>query len=267
MIRKFECRNCGHRFEVDDQSQVACPQCNSDNVEFARSGKILWIVGGILVVAIFGGLWLWKACDTSNYPGNPDDVNPNDTLIIIPPKVEVGELTFEKDGYAFEAVGENIPVKKFYYAVLTYDHSEEIARSKDGHFTGVPACEWDSHTYDIAVFDAAADTIICLIDKPGFIKQKSVEECKNAEWIQGLIDQKDLSLLGAGENDYVAPDCKLIFQGLSSDAVNVPTTLSEVLEKLDMEAWTSVRVTAVDCDDMNRIAKIRLKVVEADSDF
>lgn len=276
MIRKFECENCGHHFEADDRQQVACPKCKSDNIDVAGSGGAWKILLWVFLLAIVVAVVLWRvltlASSIENKDPDEESKNPDTADVVIdikmPATVEVSELTFEKGGYAFEAKGQNIPVKEFYYVVLdSYDHKKEVARSKDGRFKDVPFCEEDSHTYDIAVVDAQTDTIVCLIDKPGFVRQVAVATCQTADWLQKLIDAHDLSLIGAGENDYVSPECELVFQGLSADATNVPTNLFEVLEKLEMDTWQSVKVTAVDCDKMNRIVKIRLSVFEADNDF
>ena len=84
------------------------------------------------------------------------------------------------------------------------------------------------------------------------------------EELQQLIDKRDPSLNGAGENDYLAPDYKLKFSGLPADAVNVPQILADVTDKLDWEVWQKVTVTALGYDDMNRISSITLQVVVTD---
>jgi hypothetical protein len=65
----------------------------------------------------------------------------------------------------------------------------------------------------------------------------------------------------------LAPDYKLKFNGLPSDAVNIPKILSEVFEKIDMEVWKSATVLSLDYDEMNRIKTITLKVVVSNDNF
>ena len=49
---------------------------------------------------------------------------------------------------------------------------------------------------------------------------------------------------------------------LPKDAVNVPSTLGEVFDKLDNEIWESVKVNALEYDEMNRIVKISMSIKE-----
>ncbi len=80
--------------------------------------------------------------------------------------------------------------------------------------------------------------------------------------LQARIEKRDETLMGVGENDYLNPGYKLKFVGLPSDAVNVPSTLGEVFDKLDNEIWSSVKVNSLDYDDMNRISMIKLSIKE-----
>lgn len=53
MKRNFECLNCHHQFEAEDDKDVTCPQCNSDNVRPVgkKTGTKL-IYAGIFAVAL-----------------------------------------------------------------------------------------------------------------------------------------------------------------------------------------------------------------------
>ena len=277
MSRKFECRNCGTIFEAADNEIVKCPRCDSDNVDYAhyRVSKNVWkvimlIISLLLIVFAFWGL---RYCDdNTQYPieqssggreGGDTITKPGEYGLLEPPKITVGDLVFEKDGYSFEVNVENSPKGKYYYIILdTYDNNKEIARCNNGKFEKIPPSEADGGTYDIALRDASCDSVICKINKPGFIVQKAVTSKMSLGELQKKIDDKDESLMGVGKNDYLSPECKIEFIGLPKDALNVPTTMAEVFEKLDFEVWTSVKVTALEYDDMNRISKISMRVTE-----
>lgn len=279
MIRKFECKDCKHRFEADDAGQVLCPKCNSDNVEYAHFHlpPVVWKVGGIILLAAILAIVATKTIRTI-CPGPQKDepiaerdsldhardtTYVNETGLMLPPVINIGELVFEEDGYTFEVTVENAPALKFYYAILdSYNHKKVIAKSNDGKFKGVPFSAADGGCYDVALMDVSADTLICCIDKTGFIKQKAVTKKMPVSELQSLIDSRDVSLMGVGENDYLNPDYKLKFSGLPSDAVNVPTTLGEVFDKLENEIWSSVKVSSLEYDDMNRISAIQLTIKE-----
>lgn len=277
MIRKFECKNCQNRFEADDEGQVVCPKCNSDNVEYAHFHipSMIWkIAGGIILLLIIGVIAAnidWKSpqqtVESTNEKDSTeiiiDDTYRIETGLSLPPEIIVGELTFEEKGYTFEVKVENPPSLKFYYAIVDpYNSKKIVAKSDDGKFKDVPCSEADGGMYDISLIDASADTIICNIQKPGFIKQKAVTKKMTVDDLQSKINSRDASLMGVGENDYLSPEYTLKLNGLSSDAVNIPSTLGEVFDKLDNEIWESVKVKSLEYDDMNRIKKIELSVKE-----
>lgn len=56
MKRNFECLACHHKFEADDQMDVVCPQCSSDNVKPVSSsnGKVLLYIGTFVVALVLG---------------------------------------------------------------------------------------------------------------------------------------------------------------------------------------------------------------------
>lgn len=278
MIRKFECYNCKTRFEAEDSKQVLCPKCNSDNVEYTHFHvpSVMWKAGGIallvIILTFIAMKFDWKrpalqnnenAIEKDSLDFARDTTYVKETGLTLPPVINIGDLTFEEDGYTFEVTVENTPALNFYYAILDpYNHKKTIAKSDNGKFKGVPFSTADGGCYDVALIDKSADTLICCIEKTGFIAQKAVAKKMSVQELQSLIDRRDISLMGVGENDYLNPDYKLKFSGLPSDAVNVPTTLGEVFDKLENEIWSSVKVSSLEYDDMNRISVIQLSIME-----
>ncbi|MBO4673399.1 MAG: zinc ribbon domain-containing protein [Bacteroidaceae bacterium] len=287
MIRKFECKNCKKRFEADDANEVVCPHCQSDNVEYAtfHIPSKVWKTSGIIVlmIGVVYGLSLvsWENLFANGgketaTPPDSDTIRivlnqqyTNETGEEIPPEIEIGSRTFEGVGYSFAATVKNLKVTDFYYAVLDpYNEQNVIVRSDDGRFKDVPYSKADGSIYTIAVFDAKTDTILCKMEQvTGFIKQKSVSKKMSVSELQAKIDKRDPSLMGVGENDYLSPNYTLTFVGLPKDAPNKPENLYDVFEKLDMETWTSVKVSSLEYDDMNRISGITLKVQESNDNF
>lgn len=277
MIRKFECKNCKTQFEADDQNTVICPHCQSDNVDYAKFSipSKVYKIGGcviallIVIFALFQIDWGTNSEDevtggTTHCPGGPEVVIVEG--LDVPPVIKVGELKFEDNGYTFNVVVDNRPAGNTYIAIINPLNQKVIGKSEDGEFKGIPYSEADGFFYTIALMNAA-DSILTSIDKPGFIKQASVTTKMTVAELQKKMNSRDESLLGIGENDYLAPDYKLKFVGLPSDAVNIPKILSEVFEKIDMEVWQSATVTSLEYDDLNRINKITLKVVVSNDNF
>ena len=283
MIKKFDCKNCKKQFEADDQGVITCPYCHSDNVEPARfhlpswTGRIGLIIVLVLVVA---GAW-WLLGKTSF---NSDDMDSNDEEILdslstdndsldyeyvedIPPTVDITEPVFDGKYYTVTVKAKNVQKGiNFYYVRMNHFGDKKVLqKSEDGHFKDIPYCEEDGSSYDFAIMDANSDTLLSTpTPVTGFIRQVSVSKKMTMQELQALIDKRDPSLYGAGENDYLAPDYKLKFVGLPADAVNIPKILAEVIEKLDMESWQKVSVKSLDYDDMNRIDNITLQVIVSD---
>lgn len=277
MQRRFECKNCQALFEADNTKNVQCPKCGSDNVEYVQFHIPVkfWKLGGILLVILAVGLLIvnidrfqpstqysvgGEVKDTAQI--ERDTTYINETGLQLPAEINVGELVFEADGYKFDITVKNPPLQNFYFAVVEYHGEKIVAKSNDGRFAGVPYSPDDGGTYTLSLFDASTDTIICSIEKPGFIRQIAVAQKMTLAVLQSKIDNRDISLEGAGENEYLSPDYKLEFVGLSSDAVNIPSTLGEIFDKLDNEIWKSVKVNSLEYDDMNRISKIVLIIKE-----
>ena len=268
MLRKFECKECKTRFEADDAHSVVCPHCQSDNVDYAHfhiSAKVWKIIAG----CVLGGLIVWGIvspppfiCPPPDGPG-PDTLDTTiiDSIYIGFPILNIGEPVENEGYYTVDVVVENPGVAKIYYAILDpYNNSHIIAKADKGHFTKIPSSKADGGVYDIAVFDAKEDTIICKKDKPGFIPIVSPPSDRmSKEDLQDSIDARALSLMGKGENNYLASDYTLKFVGLPKDAVSVPTILAEVFEKLDF-SWISVKVVDLKYGKDNRISEITLKV-------
>ena len=280
MVRKFECKQCKARFEADDAKQVLCPKCGSDNVEYAHfhipanAWKALCVVLAVLIIIGVAMNLDWgnrvTPGDTNIVKKDSDSLRIvedstyiDETGLSLPPEINVGELIFEGKGYKCNVTVKNPPKVKYYYAIVDpYNNKRVVAKSENGVFADVPYSNADGGTYDVYLFDASADTIICRTEKPGFIKQQAVAKKMTTAELQSRIDSRDDSLMGVGENDYLNPDYELKLIGLSGDAVNVPSTLGEVFEKLEYGNWESVKVNSLEYDDMNRISKIVLSVKE-----
>lgn len=265
MIRKFECKNCKNIFEADDAGHVECPKCHSDNVDFASNKKISKVAIGLLVLTVLLAIGGGVVFLSPNSPKREEPIVIVDTFLTEPPTVEVSEPIYDdkKERYSVELIAKNVPrgMEISYVRMDHFGNHDVLQTSTDGKFTDIPYCEDDGHCYDFAIMDVKADTLLCAaVPKPGFIRVVVVKEKMTKEELQRLIDKRDQSLIGAGENDFLAPDVKLKFKGLPEDAVNIPENLSSVFEKIDFGIWASVTVDNLKWDDKNRISEITLIV-------
>ena len=77
--------------------------------------------------------------------------------------------------------------------------------------------------------------------------------------MQKLLDDEDETLIGNGENPYLAPNYEIEFMGIK-DSEELPTNLADVIEKVYMGVWNSVKVEAVEYDNTMHISRITLSV-------
>ena len=278
--KRFECRQCHHRFEADDKGVVVCPKCQSDNVDYAHfhvPAKVWkWGVAALIVVVAGCLLSQVRMCDGSGSA----NVEEGDSLIVagdsdtiaiaaievkdlpVPPHVDIkgGKPTFKDDGYAFSVTIKHAPQEQFYVAVLDCDdHRKVIAKADDDlTFTGVPAS--DNGQYDFGVFDAATDALLGYSTRSGFIRQEKVASKMSIAELQKLIDSDDPSLKGRGANPQISPDYELHVVGLNAEDSTKPASLTDVLRKLKFEEWSAVEVTDMKYDEKNRVSVITIKV-------
>ena len=194
---------------------------------------------------------------------SPTDPFYPDYSIVIPPTVEVTEPEFDGKNYTVNVSAENVPKgMKFYYVRMNHFGDKKILqKSNDGSFSDIPYNEESGNSYDFAIMDARTDTLMCdPVPITGFVRQIIVDPSKKMtkEQLQKLIDNNDESLLGVGENDFLAPIYKLFYEGNADDN---PQSFSGIKERLILGIWDKVTVTKIGYDDKNRINSITLKVV------
>lgn len=266
MVRKFECINCHRVFDADDTQLVKCPRCGSDNVEFAAKRLPKWVVlVSLLGIVLIGIIYL--CLKPKHNEEKATDTNPTEAIVNEPPRFEIIDRKVDDEGlYAFKIRVENAPGKKFYYSVTDLSADVVIATSKDGSFSKIKASEDPEGAYMIQLIASKGDTLLYQDRVDGFMKVEHVDTKMTAEELQQLIDSRDQSLLGVGENKYLSPTCELRFNGLSENDEH-PTNLADVLEKLDMEVWESAKVESIEYDDTKHIRSISFRVKKNNFDF
>lgn len=274
MIKKFECKTCKKRFEADIQSRVVCPHCQSDNVEICNHQHIpgwVWKTLSAIFVVLLAGWAVFHFFLSPDNPTNPTTSQWDEDSVSVgyidpqdPPTVRISEPSWSKDlMYSVNVKALNVDGNmKFYYVMLSHFEKKVLQKSDDGHFSNIPYCAEDGHSYDFAIMDSNTDTLLCVpVSQIGFVKQITIDDDKKmtVEQLQKLIDTQDSSLNGIGENAYLAPDYKLEFVNLPSD-MNKPESWSEIFEMLDFEIWKNVTVTKLSYDEKKRINKVTLRI-------
>ena len=277
MQKKFECLSCHNQFEADDQTMVKCPKCGSDNVEFAHFHlPKSWWKWSLAVVILISVTIVLSNIDWSNdtpmqqenivvvepdtteiFVEDADYIDPEPLPINITPSILAGKPTYGDDGYSLAIRVKDAPGGKYYVSLLEHNGTKEVARSNDGeHFTGIPTSTNDG-LFDVAVFLAANDSMICSpLPVGGFESQEVVKDVMTKEQLQKLIEDVNSDLTGA--QDWIVTNYKLHFTGLSADDTP-PVKLSEVQTRLDL-LWDKVTVAKLEYDKNHRITDVYIDV-------
>lgn len=271
MIRKFECKKCHRQFEADDQHQVVCPHCLSDNVEPASShfSIRIWkfVAAFVVLVLACSAIIPFRNCgggESIIVPPFPEDSDTIDYPEPIPPTVRVSQPVYNDQGlYSVDVEAKNVNGNiSFYYVMLSHFDKLVLQKNENGHFGNIHYCDEDSHSYDFAIMDSKTDTLLCVpIEQTGFVRQVTIESSKKmtAEQLQKLIDTQDESLNGVGESDYLAPDYQLKFTGLPSD-IKTPESWRDLFDLIEFEQIRKATISQLTYDDKNRVKTITLKV-------
>lgn len=179
---------------------------------------------------------------------------------------EVVKATFDKKAnkYNYRVSARFVPSgSTVTYEMLMPFEDKIVAKSEDGKFVGIePSPDSDGGgSYRVrAVAKKDGKTVATAMrDCTGFIKQRAVSKKLTIDQVQKLVEKRDNSLLGVGENDYFAPNYKMSFTGLDRDDENL-AVMQDVFDHIDLGMWKSVTVTGLKYDEMNRVCEIQFRV-------
>lgn len=280
MKRKFECKDCHHKFAADDKNIVKCPHCGSDNVDFASIHipyKLIGITILIVLVIILLTQIDYKSIfshseehgeevtDTAQVQEDIIQEELNHEIqklgIIIPPTIE-GVSKMELD----ENCNYNVTIKIGHapeggYSVHITDvkTNQVIAESNNGIFKGIPFSKNGGKYYAQIVSSSTNEALSEKTEITGFVEVKPIPRALTKAELQELINKQDKSLLGH-DNEYLSPVYQIKYKDLPKDLDYLPDNLADVFEMLDFGSWTSVEVVSLEYDETHHISSITLKV-------
>lgn len=280
MIRKFECKECGSKFSSEDNGQVICPHCSSDNVDYATL-HIPYKYISIVICAIFAVILLLNI-DYSSLFSQKDGEDEADTIRIvsedgptqeqldneliekigsIPPTIAgVSNMEVDKDGnYNFVVNVSHAPKKGYSVVISDLKTGEIIAKSSNGVFNGISFSKNEGRYYAQIVKASTDEALSEKTEITGFVEVKNISQKLSVNELQDLINKKDPSLLGY-DNEYLSPVYKIKYASLPNGSDYAPDNLADVFEMLDFGTWNSVEVTSLDYDETKHISSITLKV-------
>lgn len=286
MIRKFECKDCGSKFSLEEDEQVKCPQCGSDNVDYA-SIHVPYKSIGIAICVVLAVILLlmvdYSSIFSSFFSSDKEEVEKNDSIpsssidesvtqeelnreiqdlgITVPPTIKgIDKMELDDDGnYNVVVKIEHAPEKGYSVQISDIKTNKVVAKSDNGVFKGVPSSKNDGKYFAQIVNASTNEALSEQTEITGFVEIKSISKKLSISELQNLINKQDPSLLGH-DNEYLSPVYKIKYASLPKGSDYAPDNLADVFEMLDMDVWTSVEVTSLDYDDTKHISSITLKV-------
>lgn len=290
MIRKFECKDCGKRFSFEENEQVKCPHCSSDNVDYDSihipykyiAIALCVVLVGILISRIdFGSLSSSITSNEGNETELPESTSENNYVednknqevlneeikslgIEIPPTIKsLEKMELDDEGnYNVVIRIEHAPEKGYCVQILDVKTNKVVAKSSNCEFKGVPFSKNDGKYYAQIVNESTNEPLSEKTEITGFVEVKSISKKLSVAELQNLINKQDQSLLGH-DNEYLSPVCKIKYASLPKNTDYAPDNLADVFEMLDFGAWTSVEVSSLEYDNTKHISSITLKVKAA----
>ena len=121
MKKDFKCRDCGVVFNADDQEEVKCQACGSDNIDEYKSPKkpqknwIYLLLAFLIAIGLGVGISLWvKSCNGPEEIGEPpvgEEVI--DTMDVYGPVVEDSDPIMEPELVETQKITPNEETKKY----------------------------------------------------------------------------------------------------------------------------------------------------------
>lgn len=243
MEKRFVCKKCGERFTADDKGFVKCPQCGSDNVDFApRNLKPLWcsLLLIICVVAII--YWLRRPV--------PDEPT-------LPPVLELKEKPkYNEDEGTYDCTIRvvNPPKQKYEITVSEKGSENPEQTSKKGKFKNLPALESDV-PYVFRLYDIEADSILYVLESYDFPKPTPIIK---DPWTREQLEEHMNAGEYLGGDEHFASDIKIIITNVPDKFSRQYDTISKIVEDVVTDGGSTVKIEYVEYNKKGQISKVKL---------
>ena len=272
MIRKFECKSCGHHFDADDINAVICPHCKSDNVEYAKFHLPRWLLWIVLTLIVAGGIGCWLMQNTPEEKNTQPDILIKDSIeqeqtrvadslyVIegntIQPSLTVAEKAYndEDDTYSCRIVVLN-PPQQSWKVVVRQRHGGLVAESEDGRFVKLPYSK-DDGFYLISLVDKSTGKPLC--------EEREIAEFPKLDVVKRPWNEAGLekALKGSAalvDTPFIAnPHKVIVVNKLKGD--ESPTKTLRDIQRLVKDRGLNVKVEKVEHDKMKKIIVARIKI-------
>lgn len=279
MIRKFECWSCRKHFNADNQGQVKCPYCHSDNVELVERHIGLWKKLFLIVLIVSVPLIImWQKGNNNNQGGdnyqfkihNHSNEQQQATIEIRQSPIICQDTVWydnKRKSYVIKVDLKFPPLDAFKLVLADQFGGDSIQESKTGIFRDVPPSENKGVYRVLLVMEESGDTLLST-EVTGCVKVIQISDDKKMtqEQLQILLNNYDLSICSDPDNPYIAPNAELVIKGLTAGE-NMVRNLTGVVEKLKNGLWTSAKVVGLEYDKMGRVCRVTVKVTKAEDDW
>lgn len=174
-----------------------------------------------------------------------------------PVTLQVSGLNANEDGlYSFTAKANKLPSDVTVSKFQILNGSEVVKESSNGKFKDVPYSQ-NNGDYLLLAFLSNGEKVEKVIG--GFAYVEPVDNRMKADELEALLNKRDRDL-GLGRNSKVAAKPQIVLQDIQDDNDRTVKLIDDVYGRLELGAWSSVKVVDVDYDSHKRINKIVLSI-------
>ena len=276
---QFKCSSCGHKFEANENDNVLCPNCSSDNVGPCKPSplKVILPLIGVLVIAAVTFFVIQnlknKKADNPAEPSTEQKDVVTETLvnkaeeepkvkeekvIVEPIAMAVSTPVLRKGKYSFAASSQNVPEGvKIKYVLMNSLGSKIVMESENGEFVSVPPSKEKGGMYMVAVENAETNQILCSRVIGGMIVEEVIVKKMSKDELESMINSSSNDLLTV--HPRISKKVEFIFDNLEAEEKK-PSTFDGIFEKFIMQDWESVLVTNVVYEKSGKISKISMHI-------
>lgn len=247
MNRPFECKNCGYIFVPESQTDIVCPKCNSDNVDYKernigrKVGITLLLLAFLLTI-----LCLWvkyaKSCG--------DSKSPNITY-----ELAMESVSYDESAQTYDCRFSVSPYNKNVLFVI-YDVSDNIiATSKNGDFESILPCNDDAY-YLVCAKDKSTDSTLCMLETTEFKVKVLVDKPWTAQELEERMNRGE----DFAQCQFLAPKIDIKILNRHEKNTEKLDGIAQIVTSVVLRDMQSVHVVEVGHNEMNQISNLTIKL-------
>lgn len=247
MNRPFECKNCGYIFVPEYQTDVVCPKCKSDNVDYkgrniGRKVGITMLLLTILLIISF--IW-WEYVKLGS-----DSPSQN-----ISYELAMESVSYDESAKTYDCRFSILPHNKNVHFVIYDAFDNIIATSANGDFESIQPCNDDAY-YLVCAKDASTDSTLCMLETTEFKVKVLVDKPWTAQELEERINRGE----DFAKCQYLAPKIEIKILNKHPKNTEILDGIAQIVNSVVLRDMQSVHVLEVLYNEKNQISKLKIEL-------